>query len=154
MNKDLRETFEERCRLHFAFLSSDFGFRIDSVRKDVFGCFITYINKFAEVKFDFCPLDAWIKVTIFQVIDGQICKPTIFFDPNQELHSFEFDVLTLIRTNKIVTQKEDDLYNVDEIERILSEYAGLMKQCATDVLQGDFKVLPEIKSAIIRKCHN
>jgi len=42
------------------------------------------------------------------------------------------------------------LYDPIEIERFLSEYSDLIRQYAIDVPQGEFKVLPDIKSAIIK----
>jgi len=152
VNNDLRETFADYCQRDFEFLVSDFGFRVESIRKDTFGSIVTYVSKFSAITLNYCPHDGWIKVTIFRILDGKIVSSElrITFDPSQDLFSFDFDLLTRVRANKIVKQKTEDLFDHREIERILSEYAILMKQYATDVLRGDFRIMPEIKNAIVQ----
>jgi len=71
------------------------------------------------------------------LVDGQI--PNIpFFDPLAELLVFNFDMLTLLRCGRYVEQKQEQLFKQDGIERIVKEYAALLKQYALDVLRGDF----------------
>jgi hypothetical protein len=43
---------------------------------------------------------------------------------------------------RVVRQKSP--FSNDEIERILNDYANLLKECAKNILEGDFQVFPEI----------
>jgi hypothetical protein len=147
-NNTFVDSFETLCRTHFEFLVSEFGCTVQPVRSDNFGKLITFANGVVSVTFDYCPLDGCICITLYRLINGQLPKLGIFSNPKDELYSFRFDMLILLRTGRIVRQTRADLFNETRINDILSEYARLMKIYAAEFLRGDFRILPEIKAVI------
>jgi hypothetical protein len=149
--QDTRDAFEELCSKHLDFLFNELAFKVISVEKDNYGCFITYRNDTTALKAGLCPLDGRISFDIYRLIDGEIPKYPLFFDPRAELLVFNLDMLTILKTGKYVEHNRKHLFNKRDIERIVKEYAVLLKQYAFDVLRGDFSVLPEIKTIIARR---
>ena len=147
----MRDVFEALFSKHLAFLMNDFAFKVISVEKDNYGCFITCRNKTTALKASLCPLDGQIAVSIYCIVDDKIPKYPIFFDAHADFLVFSLDTLSKLKTGKFIQQSQKDLFDVNGIERIVKEYAELLKQYGVEFLRGDFSILPQLKEIVARQ---
>ena len=59
--------------------------------------------------------------------------------------------LLVIRTGKKLEQDGKLIYNEEYLKAKTQEFADLLKEHATDVLRGDFDVLPGIKERVTKR---
>ena len=148
---DMRDVFEAFCSKHLNFLLDDFAFKVVSVEKDNYGCFITCRNNTTALKASLCPLDGQIIICIYRIVDGKIPKYPLFFDRHAEFLVFSLDTLSKLKTGKFILQEQKDLFDAKSIERIVKEYAELLKQYGAEFLRGDFSILPQLKEIVARQ---
>ncbi|HEX3626242.1 MAG TPA: hypothetical protein VH280_12530 [Verrucomicrobiae bacterium] len=147
-NPDMRDVFESLCTKSLHFLVADFAFKIVSTEKDNLGCFIVFQNDTTALKASMCPLDGRIAFDFYRLVNNIMPKYPIFFDAASDLLVFNFDNVTLLKDGTFVQQRQSDLFSPQGIERIVKEYADLLRRYATDLLRGDFSISEQVKQLI------
>jgi hypothetical protein len=149
--QDTRDSFEMLFSKHLNFLFDEFAFKIISVKKDNYGCVISCQNNTTALQAALSPLDGQIIISVYRIVDGQIPKYPLFFDRNADFLVFSLDTLSKLKTGQFIRQEQKDLFDAKGIERIVKEYADLLKRYGTDFLHGNFGILPELKEVVARQ---
>lgn len=81
-------------------------------------------------------------VIIRRLVDGKVPMYPIFIKHDTVLDLFYLDDLIKLRLPSIKVGADDD------VEVKIPKYADALQKCATDVLQGDFSVFPELEQVV------
>ncbi len=147
----MNDIFAKFVRKEFQFLIDEYGFQIIDVEKTNYGCLVWYKNQSTVVRVSLELYDGGVFTTIYKLKDGGIPEYPVFFDPAAEFLIFDLNDLLLLRTGKKVEQDGELIYKKEYLETKVQEFAASLKKNATDVLAGDFTVLPQIKERVARR---
>jgi hypothetical protein len=146
------DIFEKIARQEFRFLESEYDFKLHGVEKTVYGCFIIYKASALAVRVSCETHDGGVFVKIYKLKDGEIPKYPIFFDPKAEYLIFNFNNLLLLRAKRVIEQDEERIYKDSEyLKATVKQFADNLKLYGSDVLKGDFGILPELHKIVIRR---
>jgi hypothetical protein len=136
----------------FQFLQADHGFQIWEIVKNNYGCFVMYKGEHVAIRVSDEIYDGGIFVRFYKLKDGKIPPYPIFFDRDAEYLIFDFSNLLILRTGSFIEQDSRRIYEEsDYVKETLRRFAEAIKRHASDVLKGDFSVLPAIKRLVIRR---
>lgn len=143
---DLRAIFIQKCLDRFGYLSA-YGFELAGTTRDRFGSEETYKNQTTGVKVSFDVRENDISVYLIRLINGEI--PDYLEAPSRW---FYLDNLVKLRSpaTNVPRKKGSDWLTPDDIDRILSAYADLLRKYGEDVLRGDFSVFSELERQVAR----
>jgi len=147
----MNDDFEKFVRKEFQFLIGEYCFQIIDVEKTNYGCLVWYRNQTTVVEVSLELYDDGIFVTIYKLKDGNIPEYPIFFDLAAEFLIFDLNDLLILRTGKKLELDGKLIYKKEYLETKVREFAASLKKNATDVLSGDFAVLPQIKERVAKR---
>ena len=146
------DIYELQVREQFKFLEEEYQFHVWEVLKNNYGCYITYKSPLLAVKVSNEIHEGSMDVSFYKLEDGKIPTYPIFFDPSAEFLVFSLHDLLVLRTGSFITQDWKRLYeDADYLKATVAKFAEAIKRHASDVLKGDFSVLPAIKRLVIRR---
>ncbi len=144
---DLYEPFKEVCETHFRLLQEDYGCRLVEVSESVYEISATYANATTGINVSLEPREKEILVTLIQLVDGELVP--YHLAPSRWLYAHT--LLNRVGGRSIEYQVTAPSMTVHDLERILSEYAEAMRGYADDILRGDFSVLIEVNTILLRQ---
>ena len=147
----MNDDFEKHVRREFQFLIDDYRCQIIDVEKNNYGCLVWYKNQSTVVRVSLELYDGGMFVTVYKLKDGSIPEYPVVFDPAGEFSIFDLNDLAILRTGKKVEQDAKLIYKKEYLQTKVQEFATTLKMNATDVLSGDFTVLPQIKERVARR---
>ena len=144
--------FVQLCLAKFRFLVGEFGFRRIPWPDDLgeWGYQVAFRNETTAVRVSLEREYAYVFVTLYHIVDGEIGRNPTMIDPETELFSFDLDDLICIRAQqRSLEPKPFTAPWTEEIAgRIMDEQARNLRDYAEDVLRGDFSVLVEIDKRV------
>jgi hypothetical protein len=143
-----KDIFESACLKEFAYLS-EFRFQLIKREKSNYGCFLRYQNSF--VALDISLVGSGIVIVFFKLQNDAIPEYPVFFDPEAEFLVFHAIDLIAVKTGKIFEQISARLFEQDYLETKVKEFASLLRMHATDIFQGDFTVLENVKQRVVHR---
>lgn len=147
----MNDDFEKVARVSFQFLIDDYQFQIIDVEKNNYGCVLWFKNQYTAIRLSLELYDGRLFVTIYKLKKGTIPEYPVFFDSASEFLIFDLNDLAILRTGKKVEQDSELIYKKEYLETKVQELATTLKMNATDVLSGDFTVLPQIKERVAKR---
>jgi hypothetical protein len=148
--QNLFGSFESISKRRFAFLEQRFGFQTRKHVQDNFGCFVLYQNATTGVRISF-GRDGMIYVTLYKLQDGELPKYPVFFSPRADFLVFDLNDLLAVRGQQPIHQNPRTIAADANFEKTLTTFAEQLATHASDVLRGDFGVLPEIQKVVARR---
>jgi len=148
----LYKLFEKICLKSFHFLSDEFGFKHVKTETDIYSCVITYKNKTTAIEISLEQYNMpGVWVLIYRLIDGEIPEYAAVTRPETVINSFYLPDIVSLRSSSSISDKEikDILHpKRKELEVVLEKYAKSLKKYAPDILQGDFKIFPQLEKIV------
>lgn len=122
----------------YKFLLEEFHFIIKNEYFDNDFVKIKFANNSTEINISFESRDAIVRVELIRLSDGQ---------------KYDFEDLIELRApeKKFKQFLSPSLFSIKEFEKVLNNYANLMKDIAEDVILGDFNVFSELKKEVVKR---
>jgi hypothetical protein len=132
-------TFKNAVSESFAFLITDFGFKLGKITIASTECQMKYWNETTSVKVTY----DWKSVIWFYI--GRL---DLNSEEGEEIESYSVDSLLLERcpdrhTNDYYCAQGN--WSEDHIKWILENYASDLRACGEDILAGKFRIFPALK---------
>lgn len=148
----VKNDFIATCKREFSFLIDQYHYKMLEPKRDPQGIEINYKSKLAGITIRFEPRENHILVKLHRLSGNKIPPPPIFIEPDTTLNSYYIDELFAIRQAdpgdvSIVTKRKMP-YEPIQIPKTLEAYSRLLKQCASDILNGDFKIFSELERIV------
>jgi hypothetical protein len=148
----MNDIFATLARDKFQFLETLHGCQIIDVEKSNYGCIVWYKNSSVAIRVSYEIYDDGIFVTIYRLRDdGQIPEHPIFFDPSAAFLTFDLNDLIRVRGGERLSKGSESMYDRAALAKTVEEYANALKSHASDVIDGDFSILPQIKEIVARR---
>lgn len=141
-----KEKFLELCRKHFGFLSEEFGFREAKKESSSWGHVLYLKNETTAVRISLEWEYPGVFVHLYRLVDGKIVENPIIIQQEDELMNYSLDDLLSIRAPGL--ELSPIFGQPDEIEGKLKSYAAAVRDCAADVLEGDFTIFEELDKIV------
>ena len=138
----------ETIRRHFAFLESEYGFKIKKRRNDRHTPFVRYVADNVGVLVQYDVRDACFDASVYQLDDGQFPERNGYV-VTRAGYSLNNIIYLDVPSAMVASQ-----YGYDEgderatLEGNAQEVARKLKQYAVDFLQGDFERGPAVRTAV------
>jgi hypothetical protein len=148
--QDIRDVFIETSLKEFQFLIDRYHCKMRTSKKPRL-CEIKYQNTTTAVTVGFEQWrEQYIFVDIGRVIKGRVMRDPIAIRHDSDLHSFNIeDLLTLRNPSlRIDWTKIQEPLTPESVETIVGSYARAVREHATDILQGDFRIFPELERIV------
>ena len=134
------EHFKRACMKTFAFLVSDFGFRLVSANTHIPECLVEYTNESLGVGVDVTyewESEVWVVVSRLDPAS----KEPIYSN------GIGLDFLIAVRCPKIVVDNRVSgvRWTNKRVSGLLSVYAAALRECGRDLLEGDFSNLADVR---------
>jgi hypothetical protein len=142
--------FEDLCRKTFRFLQDNYGFKVIGAERERYGVFVTYANPSTGVRISYEPRAGGIFVLLGRLSKGgELPRYPIFIHHDTPLEAFHLDDLLSIRAPDLQsTSKPWKALTVAQVETKLHELSETLQHHASDILQGDFAIFPELEKLV------
>jgi hypothetical protein len=153
--KTLSVTFEEV----FDFLKKDFNFYTISSKDEDWGYSYEGKNKTTGIKITYEFTEAYINIMLYKLVDNEIVENTVSaIKGNKQINGFSLDLFVQVRNPDSIIKPAYE-YGVNSeyylpdvgLKNYAMLYANNLKQHATDVLNGDFSMFPQIEKIVKNK---
>jgi hypothetical protein len=143
---ELQPVFAQKCLNKFRYLSA-YGCELVGIEEDSYGTDITYKNQPTGIRISFEIRENDIFVYLIRLINGEI--PPYLDAPSRW---FYLDNLVRLRSPETTLPRKEagDWLTSDDIDEILTAYAGALKEYGEDVLRGDFSIFAELARQVDR----
>lgn len=138
----------------FAFLENDYGFHIAKKRADVSDG-ILYLNDTTGVKIIFSNREAYLFIYLYKLVDGELVENPSNIYQASLLHGYGLDDIIVLRDSyrlikpTYMYSKDSRFFNKDNGLRLyLQEFANNLRNCADDVLRGNFEIFPKVETVV------
>lgn len=145
-SKDLDVIAKEQ----FKFLESDFGFQLSKSEKKDWGYELIYRNKTTGVKLTYEFREAYIFIMLYKLVDGSLIENPRSIQENTILYGYGLDDIISLRNPQALIKpayqygEESEYYDKKKgLTLYVAAFANNLKECASDVLAGDFKIFDE-----------
>jgi len=142
----------------FSFLITDFSFTKVEERTENWGIEIKYANDTTGVKITYEYREVYIFITIYQLHNGVMLDLPSHVDKNTELYCFGFDdAISILASDKLLKPmydyEEDSKYcdKKNGLKYYVGQFADNLRVIGKPFLNGDFSLLPQLKSIIIER---
>ncbi len=143
---DMNKRFEKLCDDVFQFLIDEFGFKVVATERDPFGTEIEYRNQTTSITIRFEPREYRVFVFLSQLVNNR--RP----EYADAMNGFYLDDLIELRSpSSRVEQKFQEAFAPRKLERILSQYATVLRQHVIDILKGDFRVFTTLAQIVAKR---
>lgn len=152
-----KQNFDEIAIDKFAYLVSNYGFRLSECNKEEWGYKIVFLNATTGVQIIYEFREAYIFVTLYKLVDGKLVEnPRTIYD-DTELHGFSLDDILSIRNPEAQMRPayqygaDSEFYDENKgMSLYVSKFADNLKNYASDVLSGNFEIFKDL-DAIVKK---
>lgn len=154
MLNDLLDEFESVCYQAFEFLLTDFGFAAPEVTRGRDSVEFIYKNATTAVEVYFPPRESLIDCWLYELHEGQLPHYATIGERDRDTTNMfhSGDLIALREPACAVDQRlVERNYALEEIDRIVCAYAEGLRLLGQDVLQGDFRVFPELGKIVSRR---
>jgi len=142
----MNKRFEKLCYDVFQFLIDEFGFKVVVTEWDPFGTEIEYRNQTTSINIRFEPREYRVFVFFSQLVNNRSPEYA------DAMNGFYLDDLIELRSpSPRVEQKFHEAFTPRKLERILWQYATALRQHATDILKGDFRVFTTLAQIVAKR---
>lgn len=139
--------FLELCKTKFQYLIEEYGFALKSASKKPGTIYkVVYQNKFVSIHINWEFRDNLIYMHIYKLFNGKLIRNPIIISRDSTLTGFDFENLLSLRSPKTVIDSRPK--NIEDVERILTIFADLLRVVGSDVLRGDFSVMRDVEKLI------
>ena len=145
-NNSNRADLRDVCIEKFAYLVTEFNFAIVKKSKKGEPLDLVYQNGTTAVSIMFDRWENRVYVEVNQVENGKLVKNPIFINENMRLHGYDLDDILAIRIPGYSVK--DVLSNYREVVQRIEYYSKMLRQCASDILQGDFVLFPVLEKLV------
>lgn len=149
------KNFDEIAKEQFEFLQSEFGFNINACEKKDWGYELIYLNDTTGVKITYEFQEAYIFITLYQLINGTLIENPRNIEQKTILYSYglddiinERDSLALIKPAYQYGEDSDYYDKKNGLILYVSAFAKNLKKYAADVLSGDFQIFNKIDKVV------
>jgi hypothetical protein len=134
----------------FQFLVDEFGFKKRANKTDAGVYRLAYENETTKVETGLEWRDQYVYVLLGRRVRKKAPGKARMPRPEDELVAFNLEDLLKLRTRKYAVDEDrfGKALTRKDIKEILSTYARGMRDHATDVLQGDFSIFPELEKIV------
>jgi hypothetical protein len=144
MAETMRTAILRKYRTEFRFLETQFGFRFRYEAGSLYEAAV-YRNETTAIEINYEWREPWPWITIYRPLRGGMMPVT-----DRQIRSHCCDLLALItlRRPSLAARLEAERTSGPDrgtVGRVLGHYAEFLKECATDVLSGDFTVFPQLR---------
>lgn len=146
----LDKHFFDLCDSKFRFLVEEYRFTKTGEEESALLDKVTYKNQTTGVVIGFERGDGYIYVELHRLVDGEINRNPIIIRHDSKLNHFGLHNLISLRMPDLKFPsdirgkgKKDQL-----MEEIITKYAYALRECATDILRGDFSVFRELDKVV------
>jgi hypothetical protein len=136
------DRFEALCRQAFQFLEDDFGCQVTFTECLPAEAMVIYQNQTTAVECYLEIRDGRVYAMLCRLVDG---KMPDFAGGQRTANCCDLDAVIKVRAPHLAVEQPFMFpLPIPRLVEALEKYAHAMRECATDVLQGDFQVLDEI----------
>jgi len=153
-NKD----FDIIAKEQFSFLESEYNFKLSKCSKENWGCELIYLNDVTGVKISYEYREAYIFIMLYQLINGNLQENPRNIEDGTILCGYGLDDLISIRNPSDLIKpayeygEQSEYDNKDNgLTLFTSAFADNLKTHAKDVLNGDFKIFPELDKIVKKR---
>jgi hypothetical protein len=150
------DAFERTCIKEFGFLTTDHGFKVATIDKDNYGCYITYSNDVVAVKVSYEIKDGGLFVMLCRMVNGKLPPYPIFISSEMTLNWFDLEDVVGLKNPSIELEPEfvDPVKpTAKELKTNLKKYAEALKAYAADILGGDFSSFAGLEKIVKRRAN-
>lgn len=159
MNKKTTEFYEyfvNTCKKEFKFLEKEFSLKYD---ESIIGHGATVFYKSDKVAVAITLSESYgaILIDLIRLKNKEIPIHPTEIEQDTELNEFDFKNLLNIRNPKLIFERpliDDLVFNPGRekvVKRVLKQYAEALHIYATDVLNGDFTIFPELEKIVKKR---
>jgi hypothetical protein len=148
----MNDTFEQLVRDKFQYLETMHRCQVIDVEKTNYGCIVWYKNNNVAIRISYEIYEDGVFVTIYKLhANGQIPENPIFFDPNAAFLVFDLNDLMRAQGADRLSKGSEGMYDKTALEETVENYANALKSHATDIINGDFNILPRVREVVVRR---
>lgn len=149
------KNFDQIAKEQFEFLELDFGFKLTKYQKKDWGYELIYLNKTTGVKITYEFQEAYIFIMLYQLISGNLIENPRNIKEDTILHGYGLDDIIIHRNPSALIQpayqygEQSEYYDKEKgLMLYVSAFANNLKEYASDVLAGDFKIFNKVDRAV------
>ena len=151
--------FDKIAKNRFKFLELEYKFLLtEKTKKDWGGYELIYQNSCTGVKIVYEFKEAYIFITLFKLVDGELIENPLTFDENSILFGYGLDDVIRLR-NPLALIKPAYEYSVDTkyhdkdtgLDSYVSDFADNLKKYANDILIGDFSLFKDLHKIVLER---
>lgn len=139
----------------FAFLESQYGYRLVECDKQNWGCKLIYLSEETGVEIVCEHREAYVFVTLYKLVEGTLQNNSRNIDSNTVLHGYSLDDLVSIRSPQNSMKPtyrygEQSIYFKKDVGfgQYVAAFAENLRRYATDVLCGNFEIFLELDNVV------
>lgn len=149
------EDFDRIAQEQFKFLLSQYNFRLSKCRKEDWGYELIYLNKTTGVKIAYEYRNAYIFITLYQLENEKFRENPRNINDNTILYGYGLDDLISLRNPHALIKpafeygEQSKYYHKQNgLSLYISDFAQNLKNYAKDILEGDFRIFPELDKIV------
>ena len=142
--------FDVIAKEQFKFLVTDFGFQLSKSEKEDWGYELIYLSKTTGVKITYEFREAYIFIMLYKLVDGSLIANPRSIQENTILYGYGLDDIIGLRNPQNLIKpayqygEESEYYDKQKgLTLYVTAFANNLKEHASDVLAGDFKIFDE-----------
>jgi hypothetical protein len=141
---------KQLCEKYFSFLENDYSFRLVSVNEENWGSEIKFKSLSVGVTLTFEFREFYLFVRICKLKNEEFPVRPGELGPNTVLEEFDLDDIVSIRSREALLPQYglDTKFNDEFLETIIKKQSENLKLFASDILEGDFSLFPELDSKV------
>jgi hypothetical protein len=145
--------WERSVRKHFDFLVREFGFEFRGVDGSMnYLTRASYVSRTTEVDVDDSDEFRRVEVLLIRLVDGAAPPYPIFISNTPVLHHFSLDTVLARRAPDLLARIDPVAsYKGGNVDQALRAWADALRAHASDILQGDFGLFPELEAELREK---
>ena len=142
--------FFDLCKKEFSYLLEDFNFIVSEEKEPKWGFQVFMKNSTTGVIISFEFREFYVFLKICKLENDAFVDDVKEIRSNSKINNFDYENLLLIRSPESIYPKytDDTVFNDDLIEKIVSHHAKNLRENASDVLNGDFRVFKELEKIV------
>jgi len=153
---ELINEFQRACQEEMAFLVEEFGFGPPDVEVDRFGAELRYKNATTGITVRLEPRENRIFVMLYRLVGGEFPHYHSVHERDADLsNNFDLDDLIALRCPSLsVAQPFNEWLTGPRLREVLVGYARALRECASDVLAGNFRIFTDLGEIVAKRLSN
>ncbi|MGH8590270.1 MAG: hypothetical protein ACREXX_13375 [Gammaproteobacteria bacterium] len=136
MTPELTQAFFDECSKAFAFLVTDYGYKLPTLEITVHYATVTFIGKHLAIEWCFEEREAWIEGTVARVINGAPAEDYAVDEDGNRVREHLFRMLEKrgvqdfgLRSHNLARKSMAEMFRIK-----LNTYASLLQKYGQDIL--------------------